>query len=300
MCARLLAAGHRLVVWNRTRAKAEELGAAVCVADCPAEVARRSWVVFTSVRDDAALYHVLAGPGGVLEGAAPGALVVDTSTVSPGQARHAAEMARERHVEFLSAPVIGNPLMASQGRLTVLVSGGASAYRRSLSLLQVLGEEVHYVGGGQEACYLKLAVNLMIGFALQAVAEALLLGKTAGLDPRVIMRVVEKSVVASPVIRNKAPSILAGDFTKTFGLGLMLKDFDLALNAARELGIPLPVSSCIRELLQIGVCRGLGECDYSAMVLVAERIAGRGSVSLGPAPRGSGPQGFDAADNGEV
>jgi len=276
IAARLLDAGHEVTVFNRTPGRAEELAAkgATVAASAP-EVWRTADACVTMVADDSALSSVAAE---LLTSAAAGKTLVDMSTVSPAVSAQVAGAARDAGVAYLRAPVSGNPGVVEAGNLTIMVSGDEGAFRALEATLRDIGPKVFYVGGGDEARVLKLALNLMVAGTCELMAEAIALGEASGLDRADVLEVMGESAVGSPFVKYKTAPLVARDYSATFTVALMQKDLDLALAAADGAGVPLPVTGTVRGLLADCVANGRGDLDLTALLLELEAAAARGAV----------------------
>jgi len=275
MSGRLLQADYSLVVYNRTKKKTKELAEkGAKVADSPAEVASQADITFTMIADSKALEDVTLNKDGVFEGAKPGSIFIDMSTVSPESSVKVAEAAKQKGIRYLRAPVSGSTPAAAAGTLGIMVSGDEDAYSESLEVLKVMGQKVFYLGSAEEARYMKLAVNIMIGTTCQIMSEALVFGEKAGLDWDKMLEVFTSSAVGSPLISYKTKPILERNFSPMFTVNLMAKDFDLALAVGKDLTVPLPVASLVRQCLATAKATGKGELDFVSLVLLAEELAG--------------------------
>ena len=275
MSGRLLQADYSLVVYNRTKKKTKELAEkGAKVADSPAEVASQADITFTMIADSKALEDVTLNKDGVFEGAKPGSIFIDMSTVSPESSAKVGEAAKQKGIRYLRAPVSGSTPAAAAGTLGIMVSGDEDAYSESLEVLKVMGQKVFYLGSAEEARYMKLAVNIMIGTTCQIMSEALVFGEKAGLDWDKMLEVFTNSAVGSPLISYKTKPILERNFSPMFTVNLMAKDFDLALAVGKDLTVPLPVASLVRQCLATAKATGKGELDFVSLVLLAEELAG--------------------------
>lgn len=275
MSGRLLEAGYPLVVYNRTKEKAKELAEkGAKVADSPAELASQADITFTMIADSKALEDVTLDKNGVFEGSKPGSILIDMSTVSPESSAKVAEAAKQKGVRYLRAPVSGSTPAAAAGTLGIMVSGNEGAYNESLEVFKVMGQKVFYLGPAEEARYMKLAVNIMIGTTCQILSEALVFGKKAGLGWDKMLEVLTNSAVGSPLVSYKTKPILERNFSPMFTINLMAKDFDLALAVGKDLTIPLPVTSLVKQCLATAKATGKGELDFASLVLLAEELAG--------------------------
>jgi len=262
---RLLDAGYRLVVHNRTPEKAAGLAErGADVAETPADLAADADLVLTSLSDDDALERVAAE---VTAAARPGTALVDLSTVSPEASARVAEQAARARVEYVRAPVSGNPSVVRAGNLTFIVSGPEEAIDRVLPVLLSIGPTVHRVGDAEQARVVKLAVNLVIGGLAELMSEALVLGETSGVSRRALLEVMGSSAAGAPFVKYKTEPLLRDDYSATFTTALMEKDIDLILEAAADAGAELPVAKELKALLRSAVDAGYGDHDFMALFL---------------------------------
>ncbi|WP_448594776.1 NAD(P)-dependent oxidoreductase [Thermoflexus hugenholtzii] len=266
MARRLLQAGHRLTVHNRTRSKAEALVAEGAQwADSPRAVAQASEVVFMMLADSQASEAVLTGPEGVLAGAREGLIVVDMSTIAPAVSRRLAEQAARQGVTMLDAPVSGSVGPATEGTLTIFVGGPREAFETVRDLLGILGRDIHYVGENGMGCAVKLAVNLILGVSIQALGEAFALGARAGIPPARLWEILSDLAVISPSLRHKGGKIVQGDFAPSFALRLMEKDLSLIVEFGRQVGASTPLAAVAQQTFLAAREHGWAEADYSAI-----------------------------------
>ncbi|MGH9083692.1 MAG: NAD(P)-dependent oxidoreductase [Acidimicrobiales bacterium] len=274
MAARLLRAGHELAVFNRTRAKTDGLVAEGAKAvDTAADLGSQE-IVFITVASSDDLLAVLVGPSGLLTGEAVPKIVVDCSTVSAEASAEARAHADRRGAAFLAAPVSGNPKVVQAGRLTAAVSGPRDAFDAALPYLEVVGKGVTYVGEGDAARLVKLCHNLFLGMTIQALAEVTILAERSGVRRRDFLDFLNSSVMGSTFSRYKTPALVNLDFAPTFTTTLLRKDFDLGLQAARGLEVPMPVAGLVHQLVQAGVTNGMADVDFAALVELVARGAG--------------------------
>ena len=275
LAQRLLEAGVDVAVYNRTRAKAAplaELGATV--VDSPADLADRD-VVFTMVGGSQDFEDVAVGDGGLLTrpDAAP-SLMIDSSTISVAASERVRVAAEARGTDVLAAPVSGNPKVAAAGRLTIAVSGPRDAFERARPYLEVLGSGVTYVGEGDRARLVKICHNLMLGIVAQTLAEITVLAEKGGVSRADFLAFLNDSVMGSTFTRYKTPAYVNLDFAPTFTPPLLLKDFDLGFEAARELDVPMPVGAAARECVQALVGSGFTDVDFAALIELQARASG--------------------------
>lgn len=262
---RLLEAGHPLVVYNRTLAKTEPLAAGgATVADTLGELAADVGVVITSVANDEALEAVVSE---VVTAARPGTVLVDMSTVSPAVSARVASLADAASVDYLRAPVSGNPSVVRAGNLSFIVSGPRETLERVEPILLAIGPTIHHVGDAEQARIVKLAINLMIGGLAQLMSEALVLGEAAGVSRAALLEVMGSSAAGAPFVKYKTEPLLRDDFSATFTTSLMEKDIDLVLDAADEKGVELPMAQELKELVRAAVDAGYGDDDFMALFL---------------------------------
>jgi len=270
---RLVGADYRLVVFNRTAQKADGLAAqGVEVAETPAELLEQTDVVVTSLANDDALEAVAVQ---VVPAARPGTVLVDLSTVSPAVSARVAALAEEASVEYLRAPVSGNPTVVRAGNLSFMVSGSRETLDRVEPVLLAIGPTIHYVGEAEQARIVKLAINLMIAGLAQLISEALVLGEAAGVSRQTLLEVMGSSAVGAPFVKYKTEPLLRDDYSATFTTALMEKDIDLVLDAAEEAGLELPVASEMKTLLRAAIDAGYADDDFMALYLNLRSASGQ-------------------------
>ncbi len=268
MAANLAKAGFPLTVWNRTQARANEVAAAhagVRVAATPADAAAQSDVVLTIVSDPPALEEVLWSANGVLAGLQRGALLIDSSTVSPALARKAAAAAKAKGAAFLDAPVTGGTWGAEKGELVFMIGGEAADYERALPVLQAMGKRFFHLGGHGAGQTVKLAMNSILALQVQAFAEAAALVRGSGIAGEKLFEVLQSSMARNPVLDVKGPLILKDEFAPSFPLRLMHKDLGLALELANQTGVPLPATAAARETYNAVRGAAQKDLDYAAV-----------------------------------
>ncbi len=280
---RLLEHGCDLTVYNRTRAKAEPLAKrGARIVDHPAELADRD-IVITSVAGSKDFAEVMTGPHGLLaNGRRVPSLVIDSSTVSMEVSSEIRAKAASLGAALLAAPVSGNPKVARAGKLSLAVSGPKEAYDRALPYLEMLGKSVTYVGEGEAARLVKICHNLVLGVVTQILAETTVLAQRGGITRSAYLEFVNGSVMGSTFSRYKTPAFVNLDFTPTFTGHLLRKDFELGLEAARQLNVPLPVSALVHQIVVTLIGNGLGDVDFAALLELEARGA---SLSLTPEGR---------------
>jgi len=269
---RLLDAGYRLVVSNRTPEKAEALGArGAVVATTPGDLAGQVDVVLTSLADDEAFEAVAAS---VIGAAPPGIVLVDMSTVSPAASARVASLAEAASVAYLRAPVSGNPSVVRAGNLSFIVSGPRATLEAVEPVIRAIGPTVHHVGDGEQARVVKLAINLMIAVLAQAMSEALVLGEAAGVSRAALLEVMGSSAAGAPFVKYKTEPLLRDDFSATFTTALMEKDIDLVLEAADEAAVDLPLAGEMKTHLRAAIDAGYADDDFIALFLHLRSASG--------------------------
>jgi 3-hydroxyisobutyrate dehydrogenase-like beta-hydroxyacid dehydrogenase len=275
MAERLIAKGHVVTGYNRTRSKAQGLiDGGMRWGESPRAVAAAADVTFVMVTDSAALEAVADGPDGLLAGLADGKVVVDMSTVSPAASRTVATAVRERGADMLDSPVSGSILTLQQGKLTMMVGGRRETFERILPLLLDIGAKATYVGGNGVAVSMKIALNLSIGVQLLAFSEGVLLAEKSGIDRKTAVEVFTNSALASPMLQYRGPFVLELPEEAWFNVRMMQKDTALALELGRELRVPLPTGAVANEMLTAARGLGLEEQDCAALFHVLARLSG--------------------------
>lgn len=271
MATNLLKKGYPLTVYNRTPAKAAELvdkGAELAAS--PAAVARVVDVLFTNVSDDNALHELFYGPKGIMEGVHPGLTVIDCSTVAPETSRGLYEELGAHLVDFLDAPVTGSKMGAAAGTLFFMVGGREEVFEEQRELLSALGTNALYFGPSGSGSYAKLAHNTIVGINAAGFIEGMAMATKAGLDPEKFVQVVVAGGAGSKQAELKGPKIVSRDFSVQFALQLMLKDLLLASRETSRFQLPSPMLHSASSLFQMGLSKGLGTEDLSALVKVYE------------------------------
>jgi 3-hydroxyisobutyrate dehydrogenase-like beta-hydroxyacid dehydrogenase len=272
---RLVAAGHRVTGYNRTKAKAQWLlDAGMRWADSPRAVAQATDVVFTMLTDTPALQAVARGPDGVLAGLAPGKIYVDMSTVSPAASRDLAGEAAGRGAQMMDAPVSGSVSTLEEGRLSIMVGGDRSAFERVKPILLDIGPTVTYVGGNGQAVLMKIATNLSLAVHMLAFSEGVALAEKGGIARETAVAVLLGSVVASPMLKYRGPFVLRMPGEAWFDVTMMQKDLGLALELGRQMSVPLPTTAVTNEWLSAARSMGLGRLDFAALFEVVTYLAG--------------------------
>jgi 3-hydroxyisobutyrate dehydrogenase len=277
---RLLAAGHTVHGYNRSREKAAplvELG--LVLEDSPRQVAEAADVVFSMVTNVAALEAVTQGPDGILAGLGAGKIYVDMTTGTPEASRALAELVGERGARMLDAPVSGSVSTLEEGRLSIMVGGDEDAFDEIEPILLDIGPTVMRIGSNGQALLMKIAINLSLHVQMVAFCEGLLLAEKDGIDKEVAVEALLKSVIASPMLKYRGPFVLEMPDEAWFNVNMMQKDMNLALEAGRKLDVPMPTTAISNELLTAARAMGLVEQDFAVVYEVMAHMAGLREVA---------------------
>ena len=274
---RLIAAGHVVTAWNRSRQKAEPLfKLGMKWGENPRDLARKSDVVFSIVTNAEAVRSVALGEYGIISGLRPGAVYLDMSTIDPDASKKiAAEFAKARLV-MLDAPLSGTTLTLAQGNASVMVGGDQAAFEKVRPVLLAIGPKVTYIGPSGSAVHLKVALNMALVIEVIGFCEAVALAEQGGVAREVAVDAMLKSVIASPVLNYRAPLILKETaYRAVYGnVNLQQKDMLLALDIARNLGSPVPLAAAANELLNAARGLGLEQRDFVTVFEVYRRLGG--------------------------
>jgi 3-hydroxyisobutyrate dehydrogenase len=275
MATRLLQAGHRLCVHNRTRQREEPLAAlGAARAASPAEAATGAELVFTMVSDTPDVRQVVLGEQGAIHGMEPGTALIDMSTISPAATREIAAQLAEHGVTMLDAPVSGGSEGAKKGTLSIMVGGQAEVLARVRPALEALGTTITLVGPIGSGQVTKAINQVIIAGTYAAVAEGMALGLAAGIDLAAAHQALAGGAAGSWVLTQRAGNIIQNRYPLGFRLRLHLKDLGIAREAARELGVPIPVAGYV-EQLEVGLIkRGYGDEDVSAIARAVREASG--------------------------
>lgn len=274
MAANLLGAGYEVTVHNRSPEKQGPLvDAGATAASGPAELAAESAIVITMLPDSPDVERVLAGPGGVFEGARAGTLVIDMSTISPGLTRELARQAADRDLAMLDAPVSGADVGAREGTLAIMVGGAAEAVARAMPLFEVMGSKITHVGPTGAGQVVKACNQVITSVTIAAVSEAIVLGERAGVEPERMLDAVSGGLAGSKVIDIKRPQFLSRDFEPGFTVDLHHKDLGIVLATAREYGVSLPLTTITNQLLESLRASGMGGRDHTALLAHIDSLA---------------------------
>jgi 3-hydroxyisobutyrate dehydrogenase-like beta-hydroxyacid dehydrogenase len=272
---RLLAKGHAVTGYNRTKSKAQWLlEKGMQWGDSPRAVAAAADVTFVMVTDTKALNAVIDGPDGLLAGLGPGKVVVDMSTVSPEASRAVAEQVRARGAEMLDCPVSGSVSTLESGKATMMVGGDKATYEKVHPLLLDIGPKATHVGANGLAVSMKIALNLSIGVQLLAFAEGILLAEKSGIDRQTAIDVYLSSVLASGMLQYRGPFAMGLPKEAWFDVNMMQKDTTYALEMGKQLGVTLPTGAVANQFLTAARGLGLEKEDCAVLFHVLAKLSG--------------------------
>jgi 3-hydroxyisobutyrate dehydrogenase/2-hydroxy-3-oxopropionate reductase len=279
MARHLLQAGHEVALWTNTSAKAHQLaaegaGGKAVVCATPKEAAQRADFIFYCVGNTAMDRTVSTGKNGLLEGIRPGSVTADCSTVSPAESQELSAAFTAKGVHFLDAPCTGSKAGAENGTLTFMVGGDQGAFDRAKPYFEAMGKRLYYCGPSGQGLRAKLTQNLVLANLMQAFAEGLVLATKNGISPELMLDILDNSAAKSALISAKAPFILKRDFRTNFSTKWMHKDVGLALESAKGLDLPLPLTAITEQMLRAAIAKGYGEDDFCSTIRVLEELAG--------------------------
>jgi len=274
MAKNLLKAGYSLVVYDINKEPVKELvklGAEEGFS--PKDVAERSEIIITMLPDSPQVKEVILGKNGVLEGAKKGSIIIDMSSIAPAVSREVAAKAEEKGIDMIDAPVSGGEPKAIDGTLSIMVGGKKEVVDRCYDILSKMGTSIVLCGDIGSGNITKLANQIIVALNIAAMSEALVLGTKARVDPEVIYKAIRGGLAGSTVLDAKVPMILERNFSPGFKIDLHIKDLKNAIATAHEIGVPLPLTSQIMEILQALKVDGKGQSDHSAIVQFYEKLA---------------------------
>lgn len=273
MAENLLKAGYDLTVYNRTLSKAEKLvSQGASLAHSPAELAKQADIVFVNVSDSADVIEVVLGEGGVIEGARPGMILVDNSTIKPAASRMIYETMREKGVSCLDAPVSGGEIGAINGTLTIMVGGDEDALERVRPMLEAIGSKITYIGGPGCGQIAKAANQIMVAAQMVAEAELLIFAQKAGADPQRVIEAIKSGAAQCWTLDNKPQRLFDGNRAPGFKSSLQAKDLNIVMDTVKEFGMSLPGTAINTQLFNGMVANGKGDQDNSAVIHMIELL----------------------------
>jgi 3-hydroxyisobutyrate dehydrogenase/2-hydroxy-3-oxopropionate reductase len=276
MARNLLRAGHEVALWSNTASKARQLASEEKGIFCetPRQVAEHADYIFLCVGNTAMALEVILGADGIVHGAKPGTVVADASTISPSESRKIGQALQAKGVDFLDAPCTGSTPGATGGTLTFMVGGDQAVFERTKPFFEPMGKRLFYCGGPGMGLQAKLTQNLILSNILMAFNEGMVLATKGGVDPQLMLEILDASAAKSGLIAYKAPFVFRRDFTPNFSTKWMHKDIGLMLDAGEELGVPLPLTSLTHQLFQTAISAGHGDEDMCSTINVLEDLVG--------------------------
>jgi 2-hydroxy-3-oxopropionate reductase len=281
MLSNLRKAGHTLVAFDVVPASLDAVVSENVErgASC-SDVAARCQLIITMLPDGPDVEHAILGPAGVLEGAQPGSIVIDMSSISPLVSQKVAAALAPKGVDFVDAPVSGGEPKAIDGTLAIMVGGKTEVFDKVSSILQLMGSTVTHSGPVGSGNVTKLANQIMVACNIAAMGEALVLAKQCGVDPEVVFNAVKGGLAGSTVLNAKAPMVIARNFKPGFRIRLHHKDLRNALLAAEATGVALPLTNAVQHMLVTLIKEGKGDLDHSAIVTYIEDQVGKSAPTL--------------------
>jgi 2-hydroxy-3-oxopropionate reductase len=275
MAKNLIKAGHGLVVHSRSRGPVHELvQAGAKAAGSPKDVAAQSDVLITMLPSSPDVEQVALGPNGIIEGARRGLVFLDLSTISPIVSQKVGKALEAKGVTMLDAPVSGGEKGAIDGTLSIMVGGDKAVFERVLPIFQAMGKTITLLGPLGFGGFTKLANQIIVAVNLTALAEALTLGKKAGLDRELLLTALAGGLAGSRCLDQKKPNYLSNTYNPGFKVDLHYKDLGLIMESARALGVPLPATAVVQELFSALRVKGRGGLDHSGIITLLEDLAG--------------------------
>ncbi len=275
MARNLLKAGYSLVVHSRSRGPVDEIvKAGATAAASPKDVAAQCDVLITMLPNSPDVEQVALGPGGIIEGARRGLIFADMSTISPIVSKKIGKALEAKGVAMLDAPVSGGEKGAIDAALSIMVGGDKAVFERVLPIFQAMGKTITLLGPLGFGGFTKLANQIIVAVNLTALAEALTLGKKAGLDRDLLLTALAGGLAGSKCLEQKRANYMANTYSPGFKVDLHFKDLGLIMESARELGVPLPTTAVVQELFNALRVKGRGGLDHSGVITLLEDLAG--------------------------
>jgi len=275
MARNLLKAGYPLLVHSRSQGPVQELvGAGAKAANSPKDVASQVEVLITMLPNSPDVEMVALGKSGIIEGARPGLLLLDMSTISPLVSQKVGKVLQSKGVRMLDAPVSGGEKGAIEGALSIMVGGEKSDFDAALPVFQALGKTITHLGPLGAGGFTKLANQVIVAVNLTALGEALTLARKAGLDRSLTLKALGGGLAGSKCLEQKTPNYLSGTYNPGFKIDLHFKDLGLIMESSRALGVPLPCTAVVQELFNALRVKGGGGLDHSGVITLLEELAG--------------------------
>ena len=276
MARNLLRAGHEVALWSHSAQKARQLATEEKGKFCetPKQVGENADCIFLCVGDTGMSRQVILGDNGIIHGAKPGTVVVDASTIGPSESREIGSALRARRVDFLDAPCTGSTPGAQGGTLTFMVGGDQAVFDKVKPYFEPMGKRLYYCGGPGLGLQAKLSQNLILSNLLIAFNEGMVLATKGGIDPKLMLDILDNSAAKSGLISYKAPFVFRRDFQPNFSVKWMHKDIGLMLESGKELSVPLLLTSLTNQIFQAAVSEGHADDDICSTIKVLEELAG--------------------------
>jgi len=274
MSKNILKAGYEVIIYSRTQSTIDELTAAGAIAACsPKEVAQESDVIITMLPNSPEAEEVILGENGIIEGAKAGAVVIDMSSIAPLVSREISQVLEERGIEMLDAPVSGGEPKAIDGTLSVMVGGKKEVFDRCYPVMKTMAASVVLTGSIGAGNITKLANQIIVAINIAAMSEALVLASKSGVEPELVYQAIRGGLAGSTVLDSKAPLIMDRKFDPGFRINLHIKDLSNVLETSHEIGVPLPLTASVMEMMQSLKVDGLGDEDHGSLVRYYEKMA---------------------------
>jgi 3-hydroxyisobutyrate dehydrogenase-like beta-hydroxyacid dehydrogenase len=273
MAQRLIAAGFKVLVFDRSRERMEVLAArGAATAPSPRTLAMESDVIMSCLSNDDAVRGVYEGENGVISSATPGSIVIEMSTVSPETSRELWRIGKARGIEVLDVAISGGPPLAESGTLTLLGGGSENIFEECAPIFSALAKQYFHLGPSGSGTAMKLVVNAVMGVSMQAIAEATALGEKLGLPRQRLLNVLSQTAVVAPAQQNKLARAAANDYSPQFPMALMNKDFRLVMDRAAAMGVPMPATAAAYQMNVARAARHPAE-DYSGVIVQMEELS---------------------------
>tara|TARA_B110000014_G_scaffold13881_1_gene9334 strand:- start:818 stop:1690 length:873 start_codon:yes stop_codon:yes gene_type:complete len=270
----LLDLKYELIVYNRTKDKVENLvkHGAISV-DTPKNVAERSDIIITVVKDASAVNDIAFGENGIIYGADSELVVADMSTINPNSAKEISQKFSDSGISFLEIPVMGGPNVAINGELVMMVSGEKQIYEKFKNIFDVIAEKTFFLGDSGTAHSIKLAMNLQIAMLALSLSEGITLTRKAGFDPEIFLKILNSTYFKTGMSEKKAYKMIKDNFEPTFTLQNLKKDLDTINNTAKSLGTHLSMANQANQIYQNAVDAGFGEIDYTGILAYLKKVS---------------------------
>jgi len=276
MARNLLRAGHEVALWSNTTAKARQLAAEEKGRFCATakEVAENADYIFLCVGTTEMAREVILGTNGLAGGLRSGTAVADASTISPSESRAIGQALKAAGVDFLDAPCTGSTPGAIGGTLTFMIGGDKAVFERMKQFFEPMGKRLYYCGGPGMGLQAKLTQNLVLSNIMMAFNEGMVLATKGGVDPKLMLEILDNSAAKSGLISYKAPFVFKREFNANFSTKWMHKDIGLMLQSGKELNVPLPLTALTHQLFQAAISAGHGDADFCATIKLLEELTG--------------------------